>query len=198
MSVLVKICGLSDARHVNDAVAAGADAVGFVFAASKRRVSPGRARDISGDVPPTVKRVAVMLHPSDDEWQSVLHEFGPDVLQTDAGDFAQLAVPEHVECWPVYREGGATPPADVGTYVYEGAVSGRGETVDWSGAAGIARRGRMILAGGLAAGNVAEAVATVRPYGVDVSSAVESEPGIKDSRLIVEFIEAARAAEKIV
>lgn len=196
MNVLVKICGLGEKRHVDDAVAAGADAVGFVFAASKRRVSPAHARDISSDVPATVKRVAVMLHPSDDEWRAVLDGFGPDVLQTDAGDFAQLTVPEHVECWPVYREGGAKPPADVATYVYEGAVSGRGETVDWSGAAAIARRGRMILAGGLAAGNVAEAMATVRPWGVDVSSAVESEPGKKDSRLIVDFIEAARAAER--
>jgi phosphoribosylanthranilate isomerase len=198
MSVLVKICGLSDARHVDDAVAAGADAVGFVFAASKRRVSPARARTISRNVPASVRRVAVMLHPGDDEWQSVLDEFGPDVLQTDADDFAQLTVPDHVERWPVYREGGSAPPADVGTYVYEGAVSGRGETVDWSGAAEVARRGSMILAGGLAADNVAEAMATVRPYGVDVSSAVESEPGRKDSRLIVEFIEAARAAEKSV
>ncbi len=196
MSVLVKICGLSDARHVNDAVAAGADAVGFVFAASKRRVSPGQAREISSQVPATVKRVAVMLHPTNDHWREVLDEFGPDVLQTDADDFARLTVPENVECWPVFREGGAVPPADVGTYVYEGAVSGRGETVAWSGAAEIARRGRMILAGGLAAANVAEAMATVRPHGVDVSSAVESGPGTKDSRLIVEFIEAARAAEK--
>jgi phosphoribosylanthranilate isomerase len=83
-----------------------------------------------------------------------------------------------------------------GTFLYEGAKSGQGETVDWSRAAEIARQGNMILAGGLAAHNVAEAIATVRPFGVDVSSAVESAPGEKDSLLIEEFVTAARAAER--
>ena len=86
--------------------------------------------------------------------------------------------------------------ASAETFVYEGPKSGQGETVDWSRAAEIARQGNMILAGGLGAHNVAEAVATVRPFGVDVSSAVESAPGEKDSLLIEEFVTAARAAER--
>ena len=135
-----------------------------------------------------------MLHPTNDEWQAVLREFAPDVLQTDAEDFASLDVPDSVERWPVHREGG-TPPTD-GTYVYEGPKSGQGETVDWSRAAEVAKQGSMILAGGLGAANVAEAIATVRPFGVDVSSAVESSPGQKDATLINEFTRAARAAEK--
>jgi phosphoribosylanthranilate isomerase len=81
-------------------------------------------------------------------------------------------------------------------FVYEGAESGAGETVDWSRAAGIAERGSMILAGGLTPGNVAEAITRVRPWGVDVSSGVESERGVKDSELIRQFIGAVRAAEK--
>ncbi|MEJ2274976.1 MAG: hypothetical protein P8Y01_10450 [Woeseiaceae bacterium] len=108
-----------------------------------------------------------------------------------------------IDTWPVYREkntvtdtfGVSLKVTD--TYLYEGARSGRGETVDWSVAAGIARRGKMILAGGLSVDNVAAAIATVRPFGVDVSSAVESAPGIKDPALIEEFVNAARAAEKI-
>ncbi len=196
MSLLVKICGLSDERHVNDAVAAGAGAVGFVFAESVRRVTPQQARDISRDVPPAVRRVAVMLHPSNEDWLKVLDVFAPDVLQTDADDYDQLDVPFSVERWPVFREGVTTPRADAKTYLFEGAHSGQGETVDWSNAAKLAKSGGMILAGGLAAGNVAEAIATVRPFGVDVSSGVESSPGQKDSKLISEFIDAARAAEK--
>jgi len=195
--MFVKICGLSSKEQVDAAVAAGANAIGCVFAESVRRVEPSQAAAITADVPKTVKRVAVMLHPSNDEWQSVLLGFGPDIIQTDAEDFANLDVPEYVGRWPVYREGGQEPPM-TGTYVYEGAKSGRGETVDWSRAAELARHGYMILAGGLGAANVGEAIATVRPYGVDVSSAVESAPGEKDAALINEFITAARAAETTV
>ena len=143
-----------------------------------------------------------MLHPTNEEWQAVLRDFSPDVLQTDAEDFAGLDVPDTVECWPVYREGNKVTGTFrvsqkvTGTYLYEGAKSGQGETVDWSRAAEIAQRGNMILAGGLGAHNVAEAIATVRPFGVDVSSAVESAPGEKDPQMIREFVTAARAAEK--
>jgi phosphoribosylanthranilate isomerase len=201
--MLVKICGLSTVEQVQAAVAAGADAVGFVFAESVRRVEPSHAAAISKEVPDTIKQVAVMLHPTNDEWQRVLREFAPDVLQTDAEDFAGLEVPESIERWPVYREGNVVPDTLFpnenrvsGTFLYEGAKSGQGETVDWSRAAEIARQGNMILAGGLGAHNVAEAIARVRPFGVDVSSAVESAPGKKDSLLIEEFITAARAAER--
>ena len=193
--MLVKICGLRDARHVDAAIEAGADAVGFVFAKSARETTPENAAAISANVPPHVKRVAVMLHPENDAWQHVLREFSPDVLQTDVQDFATLDVPESVERWPVYREGGVHPDTE-GMYVFEGPKSGRGETVDWSGAAAISAGGGMILAGGLAAHNVATAIEIVRPCGVDVSSAVESAPGQKDTQLIQEFVRAARAAEK--
>ncbi len=195
MSLFIKICGLRERRDVDAAVAAGADAIGFVFAPSPRRVTPREARAATAGVPKRVRRVAVMLHPSNDEWFDVLENFGPDVLQTDAADFASLTIPEDVESWPVYREGGARPPG-AGTYIYEGAKSGRGQTVDWQRAREHAVHGRMILAGGLAPGNVAEAVRTVRPFGVDVSSGVESAPGKKDAQLITQFIRAARAAEK--
>jgi len=201
--MFVKICGLTNELHVQVAVEAGADAVGFVFADSVRRVEPLQAARIASLVPETVKRVAVMLHPSDEEWQAVLRDFRPDVLQTDAADLENLEVPGSVECWPVYREGNnkvtdtfrAALKVSV-TYLYEGARSGSGETVDWSRAAKLARSGNMILAGGLSVGNVAEAISIVRPFGVDVSSAVESAPGEKDSQLIREFISAAKAAEK--
>ncbi len=195
MSLLIKICGLRDEQQVAAAVAAGADAVGFVFAESARQVTPQHARSISAAVPAAVKRVAVMLHPDNAAWLEVLRVFAPDVLQTDADDFATLDVPDSVERWPVFREGQTLPMIET-TYVYEGAMSGRGETVDWSAAARLATHGRMILAGGLGPDNVAAAIAAVRPMGVDVSSGVETAPGMKDPRLINDFINAARAAER--
>jgi len=196
--MFVKICGLTNELHVQVAVEAGADAVGFVFADSVRRVDPLQAARIASLVPETVKRVAVMLHPSNEEWQAVFRDFVPDVLQTDVADFQNLDVPNSVESWPVHREGNrVSGTVFSGTYLYEGARSGSGETVDWSRAAELAKVGNMILAGGLSVGNVAEAISIVRPFGVDVSSAVESAPGEKDSQLIREFIIAAKAAENM-
>ena len=197
MSLMVKICGLKSADDVTAAVEAGANAVGFVFAESKRRVTPTQAGLAGRAAPEGVLRVAVMLHPHIDEWLDVLHTFEPDVLQTDSEDFARLKVPPQVKRWPVYREGGVLPDGSISdTFVYEGRSSGQGQTVDWSRAAGIADRGQMILAGGLDSENLAEAVRTVRPFGIDASSAVESAPGTKDPQRIHEFVTAARAAEQ--
>ena len=88
---------------------------------------------------------------------------------------------------PVIREGEAAatmPPA----FVYEGAQSGQGQTVDWQVAATLARQGHMVLAGGLTVHNVAEAIRSVQPWAVDVSSGVERERGLKDPDLIHQFL----------
>lgn len=196
MSMFVKICGLHDAGDVAAAVDAGANAVGFVFAESVRHVTPQQANDATANIAPDVKKVAVMRHPTNDECKAVLDGFSPDVVQTDADDFMGLEIPAHIACWPVYREGLDVFEGNIpGTFLYEGAGSGSGTTVDWTLAAGIARRGRMILAGGLAEDNVGAAVATVHPWGVDVSSGVESLPGQKDHELIRRFVSAVRTAE---
>jgi phosphoribosylanthranilate isomerase len=196
VKIFVKICGLTDAAAVQVAVSAGADALGFVFARSPRRVTPQHAALISTQVPRHIKRVAVMLHPSGDEWKEVAEVFHPDVLQTDAVDFTSLDVAASVERWPVFREGATSTDDEMSqTFVYEGRKSGHGEKVDWAIAADLAKRGRMILAGGLSAGNVAAAIREVAPYGVDVSSAVESEPGKKNAAKIQAFIAAARITD---
>ena len=196
MSLLVKICGLRNTTDVHAALDAGADAIGFVFAESVRRVSPDEARQATESIPAGVKRVAVMRRPSNEEWLGVLDGFAPDVLQTDIEDFDNLNVPDGVERWPVIREGSAALDGPLPeTFLYEGRHSGQGQTVDWDKAAHVAARGGMILAGGLSADNVGAAIASVRPIGVDVSSAVENKPGKKDAGLIREFVDAARAAE---
>lgn len=196
MSVFVKICGLCDAEAVAAAVEAGADAVGFVFAKSPRRVTVDEARRAAEAVPSTVRRVAVMRHPSIEEWAAVRDGFVPDVLQTDAGDFAGLDVPGTIASWPVVREGSRAAAGPLpGVFVYEGPVSGAGETMNWDSAASLACAGRMILAGGLDADNVGDAIRRARPWGVDVSSGVESAPGEKSIGKIRAFIAAVRAAE---
>lgn len=194
--MLVKICGLTDEGDVAAAVEAGADALGFVFAESVRAVTPGHAARISRDIPEGLRRVAVMLHPSADEWRAVLREFKPDVLQTDAEDLATLVVPETVERWPVFRERGEPPVAGLDSpFVYEGPKSGTGATVDWRLAGRHALAGRMILAGGLSPANVASAISAVRPWGVDASSSLERAPGRKDAAKMAAFVSAARAAD---
>ena len=198
MSVLVKICGLRNAADITAAVDAGADAIGFVFAESVRRVTAAEAAKATAQLRTDIRKVAVMRHPSNEEWQEVLLEFRPDLLQTDIEDFETLDVPDAVQGLPVIREGHVVLNEELpDVFIYEGASSGQGEIVDWKRAAGIAARGKMILAGGLSAQNIGEAIATVRPFGVDVSSAVETEPGVKNPELIQEFIDAVRAAEKL-
>jgi phosphoribosylanthranilate isomerase len=195
MTTFVKICGLRDEATVAAAVEAGADAIGFVFADSPRRVSVDEARRATRSVPRSVRRVAVMRHPSGAEWADVMEGFEPDVLQTDAEDFAGLEVPSHIATWPVIREGKSASGPVPQEFIYEGPVSGSGETVDWNHAASLARQGRMVLAGGLDAGNVGDAIRAARPWGVDVSSGVESAPGKKDVEKIRQFIGAVRTAE---
>lgn len=197
MSLMVKICGLKTAADVGAVVEAGADAAGFVFAESVRRVTPEEAALAAEGLPDGVLRVAVMKHPSNAEWQAVLSAFDPDVLQTDAEDYAALDVPAGVRRWPVYREGKIVDTAKMpAEFLYEGQRSGAGETVDWSRAAVVAEGGHMLLAGGLSPANVAAAITAVRPWGVDVSSGVEFAPGVKDPQRIRNFIKAARAAEQ--
>ena len=194
MSIFVKICGMTDEVAVAAAIEAGADALGFVFyEKSPRNLSIDNAARLGRLIPAGVAKIAVTLHPQAHLWDDIQASLQPDALQTDIDDFAYLRVDAGIEKWPVVREG-SDPHQMPEQFVYEGRASGRGQKVDWKVAAGFARQGRMILAGGLNAANVGEALITVRPYGVDVSSAVESAPGVKDPGRIRDFIDAAKAA----
>jgi phosphoribosylanthranilate isomerase len=186
----IKICGLTTEEAVSAAAAAGADAIGFVFAPSKRQVTPTRAAQLARCAPPALQRVAVLLHPTQALVDAVLETFAPDVLQTDAEDFATLQTPQHVQRLPVLRRPTAQPPPRI---LFEGAVSGTGERSDWAEAAKLAAASELVLAGGLTPANVQRALREVRPFGVDVSSGVESAPGVKDPAKIHEFVRNARA-----
>jgi phosphoribosylanthranilate isomerase len=194
MTVWIKICGLTTSEAVSAAVDAGADAIGFVFAPSKRQVTAQRAHELTQEVPPRITRVAVMQNPGQRLLDEVWRGFRPDVLQTDAEDLAALCLPDELQVIPVVRQGHAPPDPLPRRFLYEGVVSGVGATVDWVAAAELACRTQLILAGGLTTANVASCIANVRPFGVDVSSGVEREPGIKDPHKIHAFIKAARVA----
>jgi phosphoribosylanthranilate isomerase len=192
MSLWIKICGLTTEDGVQAAADAGANAIGFVFAPSKRRVTAQQAERLAAVAPRSLQRVAVMLHPSQDELDAVLEGFRPDVLQTDAEDLSALRVPDQLTLMPVFR---ASAPGHLpARLLFEGLVSGAGMTADWTRAKALAAQAELVLAGGLHANNVAAAIHAVRPFGVDVSSGVEATPGIKDPRKIFEFVQAARAA----
>jgi len=190
----VKVCGLTTPEAVAAAVDAGVNAVGFVFAESKRRVTALQAAELARDVPRDIVRVAVMLHPSQAELDEVWSQFRPDVLQTDVDDLATLRVPAGLQVTPVFRAGRELPSMLPVRLLFEGPVSGTGETTDWSAAARLATRTQLILAGGLKPANVAAAIAAARPFGVDVSSGVEARPGVKDPQKIYDFVRRARAA----
>lgn len=195
--MFIKICGMTSPEAVAAAVGAGADALGFVFAESPRRVTPETALRLAAAVPPSVLRVAVMHHPSRQHFLSVVTEFAPDVVQTDAADFEALRPPAGCAALPVYRSG-AAPPADglPPRLLFESATSGSGAVADWDEARALAASTQLILAGGLDADNVAAAVARVQPWGIDVSSGVEITRGRKDPHKILEFVARARAAEE--
>lgn len=190
----VKVCGLTLPDAVAAALEAGVDAVGFVFAESKRKVTAQRAADLARDVPKHIVRVAVMLHPSQQQLDEVWSVFRPDVLQTDIDDLPALQIPAGLQVTPVIRAGRELPNPLPARLLFEGPVSGTGETTDWTAAAKLAARTQLILAGGLKPANVAAAIAVARPFGVDVSSGVEAQPGIKDPAKIHEFVRNARAA----
>ena len=196
-SLWIKICGLRTLEAIDAAASAGADAVGFVFHDnSPRNVAIDDARALQRGVPAGIERVAVFLHPSQALLDAVLAGLEPDWVQTDASDLAGLRVPTGQRVLPVLRSGAAHAGPLPPRCLFESSSSGAGERADWTAAACVARASQLVLAGGLDPSNVGDAVRAVRPFGVDVSSGVESSRGVKDAARIREFIRAARAAEQ--
>lgn len=193
MTLWVKVCGITQVKNAVTCVEAGADAIGLVFADSPRRVDIETAVEIADEVRASVAVVAVFRKPTPGQVATVHDSLGPDLVQ---GDQAYLPDVDGVSYLPVVRQG-ADQPIPNTRFLYEGEESGTGETVDWSVAADLARMGEMVLAGGLSASNVVEAVESVRPAGVDVSSGVEIAPGVKDDEMIRQFLRAARSATTV-
>jgi phosphoribosylanthranilate isomerase len=190
----IKICGITTVDAITAAEAANVDAIGFVFAPSPRQVTPRQAAQLAALAPPGILRIAVTQHPLQILVDEICRTLKPDLFQTDAEDLRELKVPAHIKILPVVRFGRKTPHPLPARMLFEGPSSGIGEMADWGRAAELAAQTELILAGGLSPSNVADAIAAVRPYGVDVSSGVEASPGVKDPAKIIDFVNKARQA----
>jgi phosphoribosylanthranilate isomerase len=190
----IKICGMTTAAAVAAALAAQADAIGFVFAPSTRQLDPQTAARLAAPARGRVRCVAVSRHPTQAALDEIVSVFAPDVLQADLSDLERLQLPAGLELLPVVRAGAVARLSLPPRVLFEGPVSGSGMRTDWRAAGRLARATQLVLAGGLNAANVAAAIAAVQPFGVDVSSGVEAQPGLKSPLAIANFVAAARAA----
>jgi phosphoribosylanthranilate isomerase len=203
--VFVKIEGITCEEDALLAVAMDADAVGFVFAPSKRQISVQRARDIVKRLPPEVMTIGVFRDELPNRVVQLVNEAGLHAAQLHGHETPQQTrwVRERVRV--VIKAFVAGDPAldhvdDFGAdaVLIDSATPGSGQVFDWSLAEGAPAGRRVILAGGLTPENVKTAIELVRPWGVDVATGVEvegGEPGRKDASKVRAFIAAARAAD---
>lgn len=199
MYTRIKICGIKDAGIALMAFNAGADAIGLVFAPGKRRVTPEQAREICSVLPPFVFKVGVFVNAPVAEIADVADYAGLDAIQLHGDEPPEMCRLFRQKVIKAFRVGGALNmeeitgyPADAYLFdtLAEGGSGGTGKTFDWSKVNRSFSR-PVILAGGLHPGNVRQAIKTIRPFAVDVSSGVETD-NVKDPEKIAEFIKACR------
>jgi phosphoribosylanthranilate isomerase len=201
--MIAKVCGITRLTDALHAVQHGATALGFVFwPRSPRFITPERAGEITREVPDTVTKVGVFVNQPIDEIARIAATAGLTTIQLHGDEPPAYAT---AFSWPVWRAvalgqangtlddwpAGSTFLLDAHDPVQRG---GTGQRIDWREAADIAARHSVVLAGGLNPDNVEDAIVTVRPLGVDVSSGVEEAPGVKDLTKVARFLERAKAA----
>ena len=203
--IRVKICGITNVEDALHAAQSGADAVGFVFAPSARKVSGEQAASIRAKLSPFVTVVGVFVDPEPRWARKVFEDVGLDFAQLYIGDESRFLEESGLNPRKIIRSISVGSKGDLeairGTsarFVHldtkvEGMAGGTGRVFDWSLAAGASAYGKpIILAGGLNPENIAEAIRIGAPQAVDVSSGVESSPGKKDPDKVREFIRRAK------
>ncbi len=197
----VKICGLTNVADALLAVELGADAVGMVFTRSPRQISPHRGREISQALPPFVTRIGVFANSDLNTIIGVADFCDLDIVQLHGDNnwevvqflpypfIKAFAVKDSTVLEQIRSHRLASFLLDTFDSVVDG---GTGRTFDWRIAREASAFGKVILSGGLNPENVSEALESVRPYAVDVSSGVEKEPGIKDSDKMKHFFDEVR------
>jgi phosphoribosylanthranilate isomerase len=199
----IKICGITNVDDALAAVEAGADALGFVFAPSPRQVTPGQAAAIIRELPPFITTVGLVVN---QDPQPILEACRVDVIQFHGSETPEEVAHAGCRALKALRVRDAADLDALAEYhaasaflldaYVPGVAGGTGRQFPWQLAAEAQRFGKpVIVAGGLTPENVALCIRTTRPYGVDVSSGVEAEPGRKDPGKVRTFIEAARAAD---
>lgn len=211
----VKFCGLTRPEDARLAAELGAGHVGVILASGPRLITAERAREVLAGLPARVRRVGVFGSQDLDDIALGVERAGLDVVQLHsartAGELRDLRRRTGAELWAVVRVAGAELPegldalADAADAVVidsfvPGSLGGTGVRVDWSSLAAslrlLGRPARLVLAGGLRAENVAEALSVVGPDVVDVSSGVETSPGIKDHALMRAFAQTVISTEQ--
>ncbi len=199
--MFVKICGITNEDDALLAVAMGADAVGFVFAPSPRQVAAQQVYDITRRLPPEILTIGVFRDEHPERVIDTVNRAGLKGAQLHGHETPGMVeeVAKHLR-WVIKAVTAGSPDArradQFGTdlILVDAPSPGGGKVFDWSMVDDVAPGPRLILAGGLTPENVMEAVRTVDPWGVDVSSGVERSPGRKDALKVKAFIERARSA----
>ena len=197
----VKICGLMEKEHVEVAVQAGADAIGFVFAPSKRKITIDKARELAKDIPPEVWKIGVFVNATKEELLTAFQEVPLDFIQyhgQETPEFVRTNNVPSIKALSVHNEADVLQAKEYNTdfYLFDAPGTdyqgGSGEVFDWKLMEGndIPTK-KIILAGGLNPNNVKVAIEQIKPFMVDVSSGVERN-GTKDIKLIQAFIRAVK------
>jgi phosphoribosylanthranilate isomerase len=200
--VAVKICGITSVQDAELCRAAGADAIGLNFAArSSRRVAPETAREIVAAMASRVLTVGVFVDAAYEEIAAIQAQTGIACVQLHGDEPPELLARLLPHAFKAIRVRDEASLHDARRYAGEhvlldayvpGESGGTGKTFQWSLATALARERHVTLAGGLVPGNVAQAIACVRPFCVDVASGVERAPGLKDPALVQAFVAAAK------
>jgi len=206
MTVRIKICGITNKEDALAAVRLGADALGFVFAPSPRKVSAESAREIIKALPPFVQTVGVFVDEDPERVSSLAAVCGLDILQLHGSESVDYCSSFDRRVIKAVRMQSRDELKNLSKYVdvvdallldtyLPNKSGGTGITFDWRLAVEARRYGRIILAGGLNPENVAAAIGMVKPYAVDASSGLERSPGVKDHEKMAQFVrEAIQAA----
>lgn len=198
--VRVKICGISDSATAVVAAEAGADAIGLIFAPSRRRVTAAQAREIAAALPPFVTKVGVFVDEERGRIEESIAACGLGAVQLHGAEPPEFCAGFRVPVVKAIRVKDASSLQQMTAYQVDAflldtfdasALGGTGRTFDWTLAIQAARTHRTILSGGMTPVNVVEALTRVVPYGVDVSSGVETD-GRKDHAKIRDFIRRVR------
>ena len=203
----IKVCGITRPEDAQFAVAAGVDALGFIFAEkSLRKVDPDQARRIIAALPPFVDAVGVFVNSDPARVRELIEYCGLTVVQLHGQESVEYCRSMPVRVVKAFSIRPETTEQEFAPYVgvasgllfdtwHEKLAGGTGQTFDWSMLAKLAIPGPLILAGGLGPDNVGAAVRQVRPFAVDVNSGVEVKPGVKDHGLISEVVREVRRAD---
>ena len=205
---LRKVCGVTRPADAVHAARSGANAIGLIFVPrSLRAVTPERAREIVEALPDDVLRVGVFVSESPAVVAATARRVGLDVAQLHGDespadcDSLRGAAGDSLKIWKAVPVGSRLDDAKLGEFgveaflldtAVEGGHGGTGTTFPWHLAVPAKRHGKVVLAGGLHGGNVADAVRAVRPWGVDASSQLESRPGVKDPQKVARYLAAAQ------